>query len=328
MRIGLQDIDPVIAEAMLHRLAAQPNEFLRDNIHWNSMNPFTFSWEFHARGLQVKRKRDPTDDEKRAYILRKVREDQVGIRIAGTALVPITAAMAVAFGGMAAHLPAFLGGTLATFTWLSGTGAGTYWSLRATPKARLLQAARVEEMKAVFPLLTLTRGERIYCDTLLLLARMEVVPEAEDDLRETLRQLNTLVQSARLLEQQRVSLLPLLGNNVIPELEAEYGDLGRRLDRVTDAVTRQSLQQSLAMCQTRLENAKALEQGLERLKAQQEALTQTISTAQSALARLQIAPQLRPEAAAQEISETVAQMNRQTYAVEQAVQEVMTLRAQ
>ena len=40
---------------------------------------------------------------------------------------------------------------------------------------------------------------------------------------------------------------------------------------------------------------------------------------------MQIAPDPRTSLAAQEITDTVQQMNRQTYAVEQAVEEVLTL---
>jgi hypothetical protein len=212
-------------------------------------------------------------------------------------------------------------------TWIAGTTAGGYWAVSATPKSRLTRYVRLEEMRAVFPLLSLTRADRLYCDTLLLLARMEVGQETERMMRESLAQLNQLLVANRQLEQRRLGLLPLLGNNVISELEEEFGELGRRLDQTRDPISRQSLEQSLRMCQTRLENARLLQEGLERLKVQQEAILHTISTAQTAMARLQIAPQPQTEFVAQEIAQSVTQMNQQTYAVERAVEEVMTLRA-
>jgi hypothetical protein len=220
-------------------------------------------------------------------------------------------------------------GMLCWFTWLTiwfgGSASGVWLALRARPD-RLKRSIALEELRAVLPLLRLTRAERIYCDTLLLLRRMDVTAETERSLRDTLAQLNQLVLADRQLEQRRQALLPLLGNNVAAELEAEFGELGRRLDQARDPIVRQALEQSLQACQARLENAKALDQGLERLKAQQEAILHTISSAQSAMARLQVAPQPQTELAAQEIAESVAQMNQQTYAVEQAVQEVLMLR--
>jgi hypothetical protein len=327
MQLGLNDIDPAIAEAMLERLAAPPPQFLKDNIHWGN-HPFGFSWEFHAQGMKVKRKRNPGEDERKAFELRKQRDNTVVGRAILTMFAPLLAALGLGMGLDAALHSAALDIIAATGTLGAGITAGVLWTRSATPKARLARYVRLEEMRAVFPLLSLTRAERLYCDTLLLLARLEASAETERMMRETLDQLNQLMVANRQLEQRRMALLPLLGNNVIAELETEYGELGRRLDETRDAISRQSLQQSLQMCQTRLENAKQLRDGLERLKLQQEAIVQTISTAQTAMARLQIAPQPQTEFVAQEIAQTVTQMNQQTYAVERAVEEVMTLGVQ
>jgi hypothetical protein len=325
MQLGLNDIDSAIAAAMLDRLAAPTPQFLKDNVHWGN-HPFAFSWEFHARGMKVKRKRDPSEDERRAFDLRKERENTMTGRAMASAFVPLLTGIAVAAGLEATFHSAVLDIVTSLATAVAGATAGVYWTIRAAPKSRLSHRVRLEEMRAVFPLLTLTRAERLYCDTLLLLARMEVSADTERTMRESLAQLNELLVANRQLEQRRVALLPLLGNNVIAELEAEYGELGRRLDQTQDAISRQSLQQSLQMCQARLENARLLQDGLERLKLQQEAIVHTISTAQTAMARLQIAPQPQTEFVAQEIAATVTQMNQQTYAVERAVEEVMTLK--
>ena len=118
----------------------------------------------------------------------------------------------------------------------------------------------------------------------------------------------------------------MLGANVISELEAEYGALGRRIDGTTDSIARESLKHSLQMCASRLENARSFAQGVERINAQQEAIVQTLASALSALARMQLTPETHTPLAAHEIAATVAQMNLETSAVEQAVQEVMMLR--
>jgi hypothetical protein len=326
MQLGLNDIDPQIAAAMLERLAASPPQFLKDDIHWGN-HPFAFSWEFHARGMKMKRKRDPSDVERQAFKLRKGREDAVTGRALVSVFAPLVGGSGFGFiaNGVTHSFSLALAVGLASA--VAGWTVGGYWTVSATPKARLQRNVRLEEMKAVFPLLTLTRTERLYCDTLQMLARMEVGAETERMMHESLAQLNHLLIAGRQLEQRRLGLLPLLGNNVISELEAEFGQLGRRLDQTHDPISRQSLEQSLQMCQARLENARLLQDGLERLKLQQEAIIHTISTAQTAMARLQIAPQPQTELVAQEIAQTVTQMNQQTYAVERAVEEVMTLKS-
>lgn len=328
MRIGLEDIDANIAQAVEERLAAPVNEFLKEDIYWGGLLPWRLNWQFHAGKLQIKRKREPTEDEKAAYELRKKREEQTGLRAVASVFGSFGLGSAVVALSAVGNSPSTAGIVGGMATWLATAGAGTWWTLRATPKATLRRAVLLSEMKAVFPLLTLTRAERIYCDALLLLARTEADETTSQTLRETLKQLNTLLQSHRQVEARRLSLLPIMGMNSIPELEAEYGELGRRLDAATDSVTRQSLQQSLQMCANRLENARNLTQSLERLNVQQEAIVQTLSTTLSAMARMQVAPDAQTALVAEEIAATISDMNQRTYAVEQAVEEVITLRTQ
>src|SRR5579871_2490719 len=97
MQLGLNDIDPAIAAAMLERLAAPPPQFLKDNIHWGN-HPFAFSWEFHAHGMKVKRKRDPSDDERKAFNLRKDRENVVVGRGLLAAFVPLLTGLGLGMG--------------------------------------------------------------------------------------------------------------------------------------------------------------------------------------------------------------------------------------
>jgi hypothetical protein len=328
MRIGLEDIDPQIAQAVEERLAAPVHEFLKEDIYWGGLMPWRLNWAFHSGKLQIKRKREPTEDEKAAYDLRKKREEQIGWRAVTSVFGPVGLGSAVIALSTAGQEPSTAGILSGIATWLAGTGVGVWWTLRATPKASLRRAVLVSEMKAVFPLLSLTRAERIYCDALLLLTRTEADTSTEQTLRETLKQLNTLLKSHRQVEARRASLLPIMGMNAIPELEAEYGALGRRLDQATDTVTRQSLQQSLQMCANRLENARNLTQSLERLNVQQEAIIQTLSSTLSAMARMQVAPDTQTALVAEEIAATISEMNQRTYAVEQAVEEVITLRTQ
>ena len=213
--------------------------------------------------------------------------------------------------------------------WAGGTGAGSWTAFRSLPrKQKRTPPLQLDAMRNVFPHLSLTRAERIYCDVLLFLARAETTQDGEETMRDTLRQLNELLASNRQLEQKRLSLLPLLGANVEVELQAEANHLRRRLEGTVDPIARASHEQSLRMIATRIETAQNLQTGLERLNAQQEAVTQTLASAFASLGRMQItADQPRADFAMQDISQTVAQMNQQTYAVEKAVEEVLTLRA-
>jgi hypothetical protein len=326
MRIGLDEIDPRIGEAIIDRLSAPLNEFLRDNIRWGAFQTLPISWEVKGGSVKVKRRRDPTDDEKFVYNLRRRRDEQVSVRALGAAFLPSVAGTAVGWA-IASGTPA-IGLAAGLSVWALGTGAGVWWTRKATPRERLRSNVQLEELRTVLPLLTLTRAERIYCDALLLLSRTDATAEAENTLRSTLRQLNDLLTSSRQLEHRRATLLPLLGQHSIVELEAEFQALGTRLDQVTDGITRNMIQQSLQMCATRIENARAFAQGLERLNAQQEAIVHTLSSALSAMARLQILSDPQTEVAAQEIAQTVASMSQQTRSVEQAVEEVMSLRGQ
>ena len=152
MRIGLEDIDPQIAQAVAERLCAPVPEFLKENIAWGG---FLSQWKFDPKNLSVKRKRDPSGDEKRAYEIRKERETQFGLRIAGAICLPMIASSVPGglFGMM--HQP-MLAVAASVATWAAGTGVGVWWTLRALPKSRLTQAIQQPEMRAVFPLLTLT----------------------------------------------------------------------------------------------------------------------------------------------------------------------------
>ena len=200
-------------------------------------------------------------------------------------------------------------------------------SLPSRAAATIASALQTENMRDVFANLSLTRAERVYCDVLMFLARSQPSAQSEQTMRETLHQLNDLMASSRQLEEQRQSLLPLMGANIVPELRTEYDTLKSRLDAVSDPITRSSLEQSRRMVLSRIEDAHNLQTGLERLNTQQEAITQTLSSALSSLGRMQITSNPNAEFAMDDISQSVTQMNQQTVAVESAVEEVLTLRA-
>ena len=197
--------------------------------------------------------------------------------------------------------------------------------MQSAHRAVLKKQLSLDEMRAVFPLLRLARAERVYCDIVELLAKLKIDPEAEPTTRETLKQLNKLLEAGRLIAEKRKALLPLLGSNVITELEKEFGEMGRRLDEARDPLLRHQLEQALEMCSNRLENTRAFETGLARLTAQEDTLVHTLLSAETALARMQLVPEMGTPHAAMEIAAAVAEMTRSTYNAEKAVEEVARL---
>ena len=325
MRIGLNEIDPMIAAATQERLTAPLGEFLKDNIYWGGLAAYRFQWKANEGKMKMTRKREPNELEKRAFALRKKRDEQLTLRILTTLFATPSVAIPIFLAGAGIGHPTADSLATAIGTAVVGGTAGTIWTMRASLKATLSKTLLYDEMKAVFPLLTLTRSERIYCDALQLIARTEADESTEKSLRDMVKQLNQLLDNHRQIETRRHALLSVMGMNNITELEAEYGTLGRRLDQNRDPIARQGLQQSLQACASRLETAKTLGQTLERLNIQQEAITQTLSSALAAMARMQVAPQVQASLVANEITQTVTQMNQQTYATEQAVEEVVRL---
>jgi hypothetical protein len=302
MHVGLDDIDPEIARAMKERMGRKGYYYLSSDINWGSSN--------------IAGKRNPTDEERCA--LQSYRKS-VHLLIGGCAalLISLLLFQPVADGAQneAAGAVILLLG-LGTFFWLAATAA---------IQRNLRHSVPMEEMRAVFPLLTLTHQEKIYCATLLLLAQMEIRSETEPTLRRTLQDLNDLLEITRRLERRRLSALPIIGAHFIPVLAVQYDALRRRLNQTTDPMTHQSLSQSLQMCANQLENARAFALGMERLYAQQEAIVSMLLSVQSTLARKQIAPEPQDVFALQEITDTVTRMRQEADAVEKTLVEVIEL---
>lgn len=327
MRIGLNNIDTVIAEKIAERLCGPVTTFLSEEIDWSKKNRYKLAREEDNEEGRSRRKRRPDSREQEALALRMRRDDTMSKR-------GLTTFFALVLGGGAASgllrllpeglvLPAYIG---AGFLWMVGAAVGIRWTNRASQRHILNHEVTVTELEAVLPLLSLTRAERAYGDILLMVAALEVPAEPRRTSWETLAQVTGLLEDSRRLEKQRLSLLPVLGTNPVKELEAEQGKLEGRIAAAKDDRTREAIQQSLELVKTRAENSRTLEQALERLNAQQEALVHTLATAQSALARMQVMPGIQTEIATKEIAETVHAMNRQTVAVEQAVQELIAIR--
>ena len=324
MRVGLKDIDPQIAEQLRKRLCPPDHDFLAEGIHWGGL-PFRFQWGNKPGAFGMEKKRKPTETEKRAYELYQKTHTKADAQVATAILLSPLSGIITMVGMHAMGLTNALAVIGTTLVAGGVAGTGIYSGYRLSYPQRIERSLYYEEMRAVFPLLRLSRAERIYLDGIELLAKTETDEESQVSMREALAQCGDLLTNSRKLESTRQSILSLMGMNSVPDLEREYGDLGRKYDTATDSVVRKALEQSLQMCADRLESAKQLRQTLERVSGQQEAIGQTLASAVSAMARLQLAPSVHTESAAAQIAEQVTQMNRQTYAMEQAVEEVILL---
>jgi hypothetical protein len=196
---------------------------------------------------------------------------------------------------------------------------------KADPVPRLRQSVSLDQMRSVFSKLTLSRAERLYCDTLLLLAEGEQKASTVDG-PGILSNLNSLLDSSRNLETQRERILAALGAASVETLEQERDNLVQQTVASDDPVVRADLQTSRALCDARLEDARALERSLKRIDAQQQVVFQTLASVQSSLMRRQLseAPLAVPEFTT--LQQSVTEIGYQTRAVEQAVQEVVSLR--
>jgi hypothetical protein len=200
-----------------------------------------------------------------------------------------------------------------------------YWgsvAMRVRPDpSRLLSADEVREASAAVPL---SRAERSYVDTLTeLLGAARVI--GEPTARDLLPQLNELLENDRQLERQRQRAQTAMGIRSAAQLEAERADLARRTEATTDPIALQAMQQSLQLCEERLRSIHALEPHLVRIDAQRELISHAFAAVQSSLAGSLVSSTAPGAVIVEDLQHSVRQINQQTRAVEQAVQEVMTL---
>jgi hypothetical protein len=175
------------------------------------------------------------------------------------------------------------------------------------------------------PHLELSRVDRAYCDALVQLSKPELKVD-EPTARTILQELNRLVEQSRRLAAQRDELASLSTGAAEQAIETERDGISARLAAVTDPVAHDTLQQSLALCDQRLENARAIQPAVERIDAQQEMILQTLGAIHSNLTRLETAHQALGAADVDAIRHEIQEISRRAAAVESATREVQALR--
>ena len=316
MQIGLDDIDSKIAVQMEERLTAPLHDYLKDNIYYPITSRYGipgFVREFHER--------DATEAEQRAFEYRLQRDNVLTHVNRARLLSFVLAAMA---GTVVASVAPVMGILFALFTWLIVLQSTTSSIASRRPMVEIQRSVSAEEVQAVVPLLKLSSFERTYANTLLWLVSREHYAD-ENTLRATLHDLNGLLANGRHMEQQRQQIEEAMKNDSVVDLEAQQANLTLHLAREEDPVVRHALSQSLALCDTRLQNARSLEISLKRLDAQKEVIQQTFGLVQSSLTHSHISPVQPNVPHVAHIQQSVSDM---ATSVEKSVQEMLTLRAE
>jgi hypothetical protein len=182
-------------------------------------------------------------------------------------------------------------------------------------------------VRSTLPLVGRNPSERAYCTVAdEVLASTDTLGVEQG--RTLLGSLNDLLACMRRLDAELGQIGRGMAAQTLEQTSAERERLRERLEATNDPSARETLEQGLALCDNRLEKARSLSPLRERLEAQREMILQTFSSVQASLAGLCLAPAaVQMQGPADEIRESVAQIDRQTRAVEQAVEEVLRLRA-
>ncbi len=292
MQLGLNDLHPSVAEILKSRM-------------WNS------GFGHHSR---------PEEAGLRTVLARRWKG--LGWRISGGA------AFASAFTFMTLTASgangAAIGGLTFMAAYLTAIGTGVGSILMAKYGRNTLVSA--EELRALSTGFTLGGPETIYLETVcaLIEAGGNISEQTGQDILSTL---GTLLEQARYVNNRRERLRKATGAESAAALVDDRERLAERIAKVEDLQARQDLTQSLTMYDERLRNAKELAPLLERLDAQVEVIEQTLLSVQASVSRLQVAPSALTAPDVEEVKRVVSQITAQTQAVEDAVQEVMSIRS-
>ena len=227
--------------------------------------------------------------------------------------------------GVPVMIALFLGVPALASAWFQRRPAALFDRRRAkVPQPQRNADVTSESLQSAFALLEPTETERAYWDALQAVRALDA---RLDDARERmiLKQLNDLLESSYRLEQQQQNLAATLGPQTQLQQETKAEELKRQLRETRDPETRKTVEQALSLCEARLSSLQDLNTARDRLSAQQEVVCQTLFSLQAALTRMRITPE-EADTNVTSVQETVAQINRESRSVEQAIQEVAALR--
>jgi hypothetical protein len=188
------------------------------------------------------------------------------------------------------------------------------------------QAVTAEELRVLANGLDLERPEQIYLDTVCAL--LDAGSNVSDQTgRDILTTLNELLSQAQHVCRRLDHLRKAASTESIADLDTERAKLAAKIASTTDMQAKSDLNQSLSICDDRLQNARVLAPLIERMDAQREVIIQTLLSIQSSASRLQVAPTALSTPDVEEVRRVMGDVTAQTQAVEDAVQEVMAVRS-
>jgi|GEM_PF-3573688 hypothetical protein len=142
-----------------------------------------------------------------------------------------------------------------------------------------------------------------------------------------LTEANGLLDDAIALRKRRELIARASDGHSAEWRRAEVRSLEKRVAAATDPGTRAALQQSLDLSRETLRATEELAVAAERVEAQQEAILRAFTSLRALLGRLAIATAPLAAPGLDQMRSLTANVHDQTRAVEQAVQEVLNLRA-
>jgi hypothetical protein len=229
-------------------------------------------------------------------------------------LLGLTAATGASVAWFGESHSLLAGAALAT-----SVGGAVAWLARFVQTNR--RTVSPEEFENLLPLLELSASEALYCDALKTLAGLRHIPEHETTT--IAAQLSSLLDSAYHLDRHRALLATSLGEGR-EALEAEVRDLRQRLGAASDPVARESLRESLALCEGRLRNRVELEHQRSRVEAQAEAVTQTFKGLKESLVRLTLAPHVLTQPDLAGALQSISNLAAVTQALERPVDQAVS----
>ncbi|GDX39826.1 hypothetical protein LBMAG21_01180 [Armatimonadota bacterium] len=209
-------------------------------------------------------------------------------------------------------------------------GGLTYWhAWRVNKQERaddLDRSMTSEEVRAACSVINATPSETSYFESISLLLEIGTQLDTQTG-KDILSELNVLIAQARQLQVHRDNLRAAINAESADALFAQREDLRTKLSRIADEAARRAMEQSIDLLETRCQAAQTLQPSLERVEAQQEVILQTLVSVQSSLARMKVAPAALTAPDIAVIQSSISEVTGQTQAVEQAVQEVMSVRS-
>ena len=305
MKIGLRDIDPNIATRIREMLDYMRTMGFQDHQHPNTPE--------RAAQLAARTVLQRTDTVPHV------------LRLASSVGVGFLTVFVVAGGINSGTIPGFL------MMAAPALGGLTYWLSWWVNKQQrvddLDRSMTSEEVRAAGSVIKATPAETSYFESIALMLEIGAQLDAQTG-KDILSELNVLIAQARQLQAHRDNLRAAINAESADALVAQREDLRTKLSRTSDDAARRAIAQSIELLETRCQMAQTLQPSLERVEAQQEVIRQTLASVQSSLARMKVAPDalIAPDIAV--IQSSISEVTGQTRAVEQAVQEVMSIRSE